>query len=179
MPHLLKVFYNQIALFIPRAFSGICILAGFWIGGLILKVVITRAGRRTRVEPGLIHLLARTAQILTIVFGVVTSLGTMGVNVGALIAGLGLSSFALGLAFKDALSNLLAGISILLYRPFRIGDRILVGGLEGIVTEIDLRYVTLDAEEKKILLPNSNIFTAAVVVFRRPPVRQPLGPPVL
>jgi small-conductance mechanosensitive channel len=94
----------------------------------------------------------------------VTALGTIGVNVGALVAGLGLSGFALSFALKDALANMLAGISILLYRPFHIGDYISVTGLEGQVVSIELRYTTLKTKKNKVLVPNSNLFTNPISV---------------
>ena len=111
-------------------------------------------------------LLARTSKVALVIFGIITALGTVGINVSALVAGLGLTGFALGFALKDALSNLLAGVLILSYRPFRQGDRIEMSGYQGTVANIDFRYTTLQTEEKTILLPNSNLFTNAVVVFR-------------
>ena len=57
------------------------------------------------------------------------SLGTLGINVSALVAGLGLTGFALGFAFRDALSNVLAGVMILLYHPFHRGDCANITGL--------------------------------------------------
>ena len=86
----------------------------------------------------------------------------MGINVSALVAGLGLTGFALGFALKDILSNLIAGVLILLYRPFRVNDYIMVTGLEGAVTEIDLRYTTLQKEGQKFLIPNSVLFTNSI-----------------
>lgn len=162
------IFYRQVLVHIPQILSGIFIFAIFWILSLVVKGLIVKAGRRTRrIDLGLVVLFGRISRIGIVLFGAVTALGTMGVNVSALIAGLGLSSFALGFAFKDALSNLLAGISILLYRPFRPGDRINVTGFEGTVVEIDLRYTNLDAGDKTILVPNSNLFTNAVTVYHR------------
>ncbi len=168
MKSLAVEFYNQAVLLAPRIFSGVFIFAGFWLGGMILRAFIERAGRRTRIDINLIQLFSRTAHIFAIIFGLVTALGTMGVNVGALIAGLGLSGFALGFAFKDALSNLLAGISILLYRPFRRGDHISVTGVEGTVVQIDLRYTILDGGDKRILVPNSNLFVNTVTILTAP-----------
>ena len=72
------------------------------------------------------------------------------------MAGLGLTGFALGFAFRDVLSNLLAGFLILLYRPFRRSDLIDVTGLEEAVAQIDLRHTILDASDNKILIPNRN-----------------------
>ncbi len=81
-----------------------------------------------------------------------------------MVAGLGLSGFALGFALKDALSNMLAGILILFYHPYRCGDKIMITGCEGVVTDINLRYTKLDAAEKEYLIPNSTCFTKWVAV---------------
>lgn len=58
-----------------------------------------------------------------------------------------------------------AGALILIYRPFERNDRISVACFEGIVVEIDLRYTTLEAEDKRILIPNSTLFTNAISIF--------------
>jgi small-conductance mechanosensitive channel len=98
------------------------------------------------------------------VFGIITALGTARVNVSALVASLGLTGFALGFALKDALSNTLAGVLILIYKPFRRGDHIITSGFEGTVEQIDLRYTTLGSSGDKILIPNSTMFTNPVKV---------------
>ena len=69
-------------------------------------------------------LLARAAKIALITLGAVTALGNLGVDVSAIVVGLGLTGFALGFALRDTISNLLAGVLILLYSPFEIGNRI-------------------------------------------------------
>jgi small conductance mechanosensitive channel len=97
---------------------------------------------------------------------VIVGFGTMGVDVTALVAGLGLTGFALGFALRDAVSNLLAGVLIILYQPFRSGDRIEVAGSAGRVVGINLRYTILDAGDRRILVPNSNLFSNSVVVHR-------------
>jgi small-conductance mechanosensitive channel len=80
---------------------------------------------------------------------------------------LGLTGFALGFAFRDALSNLLAGVLILIYHPFHRTDRIAVAGFEGTVTSIDLRYTTLQDQDKIYLIPNSTLFTNPITLVRR------------
>jgi small-conductance mechanosensitive channel len=72
---------------------------------------------------------------------------------------LGLTGIALDFALKDAISNLISGVLILLYSPFEIGSRIKIAGYEGVVVTIDLRYTELDSERDKILIPNSKLFT--------------------
>jgi small-conductance mechanosensitive channel len=82
------------------------------------------------------------------------------------VAGLGLTGFALGFALKDTISNLLSGILILLYQPFKIGNTIKVSGYEGDVVSIDLRYTELNSEGNKILIPNSKLFTDPIIVLQ-------------
>ena len=99
-----------------------------------------------------------------IIVGVVTALGTVGIDITALVAGVGLTGFALGFALKDIVSNVLSGILIIIYKPFRHGDGIKVSSFEGTVTNIDLRYTTLDTEGAQIFVPNSLLFTNAITV---------------
>ena len=69
-----------------------------------------------------------------------------------------------GFALKDALSNTLAGVLILIYQPFRRGDHIIISGFDGTVEQIDLRYTTLTSAGDKILIPNSTMFTNPIKV---------------
>jgi hypothetical protein len=118
-----------------RVLSGLGMLFLFWIAAKISEQVICRIRHRMPHNAGLLQLLGRTTKIAILVFGAATALGTMGVNVAALVAGLGLTGFALGFAFRDILSNLLAGVMLLLFRPFAIDDQISVTGLEGRVAK--------------------------------------------
>jgi small-conductance mechanosensitive channel len=154
----------RIALLRCGTAAGIFIL--FWIAAAIIARLVCRFGSRVPGNTDLYNFLGRTAKISLIVFGIVTALGTAGVNVSAMVAGLGLTGFALGFAFRDVLSNMLAGILLLLYRPFARGDHISVTGLEGAVAHIDLRYTVLEADGKTVLLPNSSLFTNPIVVSR-------------
>lgn len=149
----------------PRAGLALLVFLLFWLVGLLLQKGTRRIGDRANVRSDVLVLIGRTASTLLIILGGITALGTAGVNVSALVAGLGLTGFALGFALRDALSNLLAGILILVYRPFKRYDRISVAGFEGIVVETDLRYTTLQGEDKKILIPNATLFTNSIILF--------------
>jgi small conductance mechanosensitive channel len=99
----------------------------------------------------------------------VTATGTLGIDVKALVTGLGLTGFALGFALKDVVANTLAGVLILLYKPFRNGDHVEVAGSMGSVSDIDLRYTTLHVDEKtRVLVPNSTLFTNSIRVVTAP-----------
>ena len=150
------------------------------LGLLILFLVLSRAAHfgvlriveRTRAHGPLGELLASIARISLILLGLITALGTLGVNIMGIVAGLGLTGFALGFALKDSISNLLAGVMILLYRPFEVGDRIDVGGLGGRVTHVNLRYSELESETERVLVPNSKMLTDPIRVAKAPPATQ-------
>ena len=122
-------------------------------------------GQQTWVEPGITKTHWSDSKIGLIIFGLVTALGTIGINVSALVAGLGLTGFALGLALKDVVSILIAGSMILLHRPFKVHDIIGVAGHEGKVINIDLRYTTIEADGEKVLIPNSTLFTKEINIL--------------
>jgi len=163
---LVQYFLDEATLWVPKVIGVIIILVVFFILAKIIKRIITSAAERLKFDENLTSLLARTSSITLIIFGFVTALGTLGINVSALVAGLGLTGFALGFALKDTISNLLSGVLILLYRPFEKGNRIKISGYEGIVVSIDLRYTELDSEGDKVLIPNSKLFTDPITVIK-------------
>jgi small-conductance mechanosensitive channel len=100
-----------------------------------------------------------------IAVGLVTALGTLGLDVSAIVASLGLTGFAVSFALKDSISNLLSGMLILIYRPFKVGDTIKVKSFEGRVSTIDLRYTRLERDGEKILVPYSLLFTNPISIL--------------
>lgn len=182
MNDLLKDVIHQVAVLAPKAFLGLLTFFLFWLaGGLLRKFILRLSQTADFHRRSILRLTGRIATITLLAFGTVTALGTMGINVSALVAGLGLTGFALGFALKDVLSNLIAGILILLYRPFTLNDYIAVAGQEGVVTEIDLRYTTLERNGQKFLIPNSVLFTNSIVLTeskRRLPEEQEKEIPV-
>lgn len=166
MENLAQYLLDEAILWMPRIIGVVVILVAFFILAKIVKRIIFSAAERLKLDSNLTSLLARTSNITLMIFGFITALGTLGVNVSALVAGLGLTGFALGYAMKDTISNLLSGVLILLYRPFETGDRIKVSGYEGIVISIDLRYTEFDSEGNKVLIPNSKLFTDPITVLQ-------------
>lgn len=153
-------------LFIPRLISSLLIIFFFWIAAIVSCKLIIRATRDSNLNQPIIELANTIVKVGLLMFGIVTALGTLGINISALVASLGLTGFALGFALRDALSNLLAGILILFYRTIEINDKISVGGFDGVVTKINLRYTILLTEEARILLPNSMLFTNPIKIMK-------------
>jgi small conductance mechanosensitive channel len=163
-------FWIEVEAFLPRAGAAVAVFAASWMAGRIASALLRRFGRVRGLDVDLTALLGRATGATLVVFGAVTALGTLGLDVRALIAGLGLTGFALGFALRDIISNTLAGVLILLFRPFHRGDHISVAGAEGVVTEIDLRYTTLVVDAgTRVLVPNSTLFTNTIRVERRAP----------
>jgi len=150
--------------FAPRLGAAIGVFILFLIGGKLLMKIIHRMGRSNRIDDELSNFLGRSAKVGMLLFGAVSALGTLGIDIGALIAGLGLTGFALGFAFKDTISNLLAGIMVIIYKPFDLDDIILVGKFEGRVRSIDLRYTVLDYNDRIVYVPNAKLFIDSIVV---------------
>lgn len=144
-------------------------LIGFVIAAWVVHGAIMRIARRDPVRRDILQLLASATKAGIIGFGLVIALDTLGVQVTALIAGLGLTGFALGFALKDIVQSLVAGVMIMMNRPFRPGDYITVAGFHGIVEDVALRYTKLADGEKKHLVPNSTVINNPVTV--EPPPR--------
>jgi small-conductance mechanosensitive channel len=157
----------QVTAWAPKVGVAIVVFAAFMIAGSVARYFIIRVA--SKADANLNFVLRMGAKVIStslLLFGAVTALGTMGVNVSALVAGLGLTGFALGFAMKDILSNLMSGVLILLYRPFRVNDHITVTGLDGLVTDIDLRYTRLEKGDQTFLIPNSLLITNTIGLLR-------------
>ena len=160
---------HKVAEKLPDIGVSFIILLVFWLAGGVLERFIRRLGTRSRVNPDILGLLAWSGKATVLSVGVVTACGTMGIDVGALLAGLGLTGFAIGFALKDIISNWLSGVLILVYEPFRRGDYVSIAntpGLEGTVVAIDFRYTSLEKEGKVVLVPNANLFVKEIIVNR-------------
>lgn len=165
MNDIVTLTLEQSALWAPKIVGVLIVIAVFIVLSSISKKFILRISNRLKLDPSLSHLFARTSRVALIIIGMITALGTIGIDVSALVAGLGLTGFALGFALKDTISNILSGVLILLYRPFKVGDEIKISSHQGKVLSIDLRYTKLEAEGADILIPNAKLFTDPVTVF--------------
>lgn len=166
MDGVLSALADKIHSFMPRIIIGIIILAAFVLAGIIFQYLSGRVARKLKLPPEVCSLLQRIVKASFLIVGIITALGTVGINVSAMVAALGLSGFALGFALRDTVSNVAAGVLLLVYRPLSVGDRIAVLAFEGEVSDVDLRYTTVDTENRKVLIPNSTLFNTPVSIFK-------------
>jgi len=142
------------------AYAVVIFIAGIIIGRFAGKAITTAMDRgKLKDEKMLISLAARTARIAAIVVAGIMALEKLGVSIAPFVASLGVGSLVLGFAFKDSLSNLASGILILIYRPFKIGDTIDVGGTMGNVLDLTIVNTKLkDFAGPIIYLPNRKVW---------------------
>lgn len=141
---------------LPKLLSGIGVFSLFAIGSWIAKRVTDNFLISV---PTIQKLSGNIVRTVVVLIGLMAALGTMGIDLSAMWASLGITGFAVGIALKELVSNALSGLSILLYQPFKIGDDIKINGESGKVVLIDLRYTTLVFRNDVILVPNSQLLS--------------------
>jgi MscS family membrane protein len=147
-------------LWIDRVLDSLFIAVIAWALGRIADAAIGRYAPRlglpgkneTRIQP----LLRKLFNSLMAVIAAVLILRTLGYNISALLAGLGIGGAAVALASKDTLSNIFGSITVFMDKPFRINDRIKIGDYDGVITEMGLRTSRLRTlENRLVFIPNS------------------------
>jgi len=152
---------------LPYIVLGIVVVGVFVVIARIVKRVVHTAGEKTRLDITLADLLGRLASLLIIILGIFVAAVVIfpAFKPGDLVAGLGITSVAVGFAFKDVLQNFFAGILILWRKPFVVGDQLKFREFEGTIEEINVRSTrikTFDGE--RAVIPNGDIYTNAVLV---------------
>ena len=148
------------------------------IGAIIILLVgwslakwaetITRKAmlRSARVDPTLVGFLSSVARYLVLTFTLIAVLNRFGVQTASLIAVLGAAGLAVGLAMQGTLSSAAAGVMLLVFRPFKIGDYVEVAGRSGTVQSLNLFVTELATpDNKQIIIPNSSVWGQSVVNY--------------
>ena len=137
----------------------ILLLAVAWILASWTRRLIRQAFTRTGTDPTLGKFVSNLARWAILVLAVLACLGTVGVQTTSFAAVVGAAGLAIGLALQGSLSHLAAGVMLLVFRPFRVGDGVVVGGQTGLVNEIDLFTTTIDTPDgRRVIIPNGQIF---------------------
>lgn len=151
---------------LPNIIAALLFLAvAWWMAHLVARAIARIAVHRNRPDLGdLLGSLARGA-VLVAAFLFAAAIVFPSIHPGDVFATLGIGSVAIGFAFKDILQNLLAGILLLINRPYRRGDQIVVKDYEGTVERIESRATLIRTYDgRRVVIPNSDIYTSPVVV---------------
>lgn len=151
---------------LPNLVIAIIVMISFvFLARFIANIIKNRAKKRDRTNLGTV--LGGFVKWTILILGglLAATIVVPSLKPGDLIAGLGVSSVAIGFAFKDILQNWMAGLLILLRQPFEIGDQIVVNGFEGTVERIETRATIIKTYNgEQVVVPNSDIYTNAVQV---------------
>lgn len=107
----------------------------------------------------LFHVVHLIMRVLISVLGIIVGLSNAGFDVGAVLAGLGLGGLAFALAAQDTVANLFGGVTVLLEKPFKIGDQIEINGIQGFVQEIGLRTTLIESRFGRMIRIPNKFFT--------------------
>lgn len=152
---------------LPYVAVGLVVLLLFYVAGRVLRRVAHAAGERTRLDVQLADIFGRLAVVVVTAFGVLVAAVIVfpTFTPGSLVQGLGITSVAVGFAFKDVLQNFFAGVLILLRKPFVVGDQIRVKEFEGAVEEITTRSTRLKTYDgERVVIPNGDVYTSSILV---------------
>lgn len=159
---------------LPNIGVAIVVVVIFYFLAKLVRNIILRSTKASG-RQNLGHVLGGFVKWIIYAMGILLALTVVvpSLNPGDLVAGLGVSSVAIGFAFKDILQNWMAGLLILLRQPFEIGDQIVINGFEGTVERIETRATIIrQYNNERVVVPNSDIYTNSVKVktaneFRR------------
>jgi len=146
----------------PVALAIVLIVAVLVIAGWI-RGMTTKACRKANVEETLARFLGNMLRYLALFAGGIAILGTLGVETTSFAAVLAAAGFAIGMAMSGMLGNVAAGVMLLFFRPFKVGDVANAGGTTGKVVEIGLFTTTFDTpDNRRIIVPNGSIFGGTI-----------------
>ena len=148
--------------------AALILVVGLWLAFFISGVVRRKAIEHPRIDETLGTFLALIIRYALITVVIIVVLQQFGVQTTSLVAVLGASALAIGLALQGTLSNVASGIMIAIVRPYHIGDFVEVNGREGTVTDLDLLFTRLRSpEERTILIPNGQAAANPIVNHTR------------
>jgi small conductance mechanosensitive channel len=146
-----------------RVVGALAVLIVGWIVAKTIRRSVRKALTRSNLDETLVPFISSLIYYLVLVFVILAVLRLFGLETTSLIAVLGAAGLAVGLALQGTLSNFAAGVMLLIFRPFKIGDYVEAGGTAGAVQEISIFSTTLHSPDNvRIVVPNSAIYGTVV-----------------
>ena len=138
---------------------------GKWIVALVIKGLM-KAMQKGDIDTTLRRFIANLARMLLMLFVIIAAINALGVQTASLIALIGAAGLAVGLALQGSLSNFAAGVLIVLFRPYKVGDWIEGGGVSGAVEEVQILTTVLKTgDNKRVIIPNSQIMGSTITNY--------------
>ena len=148
------------------------IIFGLWISKRVRNAIVKLGQKNAHLDETLFRFFASIARFMILAFVGIAVLGRFGVETTSIIAVLGAATVAVGLALQGSLSNLAAGVMLLIFRPYKVGEFIDAAGTFGNVEEIDLfTTIVRTFDNQQIIIPNSKIWGEKIINHSYDPVR--------
>lgn len=137
----------------------VILLIGLWLSGKASLLVVGMFSHTPHFDAMLKGFFGSLARYLVLTVTLLAVLSQFGIQTTSIIAVLGAAGLAIGLAMQGTLSHLAAGIMLLIFRPFRTGDKVQVGGMTGMVKELSLFWTELVTDDKvQVIVPNGGVW---------------------
>lgn len=166
---------NQ-ALLLSYAVNIVAAIAILLVGMIIARTlsnIVNRLMRTRNIDATVADFLSALVRYAVIAFTLIAALSRVGVQTASVIAVLGAAGLAVGLALQGSLSNLAAGVLLVMFRPFRAGEYADLGGVAGTVQNVQIFSTTLrTADGKIVVIPNGKIIAGNIINFSREPARR-------
>ena len=154
-------FKTNFPIIVFRLLAFVGIILGFKIIAAFIRGLINKATSKGKYETSqlLQSFLGSIVHKIIMLLGIIVALSQLGIEIGPLLAGMGVMGFVVGFALQDSLSNFAAGLMILVYRPFDVDDFVDVAGVSGKVSQMNLVSTTiLTFDRKRMIIPNTKIW---------------------
>ncbi|NBB79399.1 MAG: mechanosensitive ion channel [Verrucomicrobia bacterium] len=150
----------------------IILVVGLWLAKK-LKALFVNALQKKEVDPTLVGFFSSLLYGAITVFVVIAAISKLGVQTTSFVAVIGAAGLAVGLALQGSLSNFASGVLLILFKPFSAGDFISAGGEMGTVVEVSILTTEMKTpDNKKIIMPNSQIMGGSITNFSAHPTRR-------
>jgi small conductance mechanosensitive channel len=148
-------------------------LIGWWAARMVERVTRRALMSSSHMDPTVATFLSSLAHYAVMIVAFVVILQIVGIQATSLVAVLGAASLAIGLALQGTLSNMAAGVMLLIFRPFRLGDSVEVAGKSGTVKNLNLFMTELaSGDNVQVLIPNGQVWGAALTNLSAYPTRR-------
>lgn len=150
----------------------VIIVVGLWVSKII-KNCFLKTLHKKKVDPTLVGFLASMLHGGLVIFVVISAISKLGVQTTSFVAVIGAAGLAVGLALQGSLSNFAAGILLILFKPFKVGNFVKAGGEAGVIVEVGILTTEMKTPDNvQIIIPNSTIMGSAITNVSAHPTRR-------
>lgn len=164
-PYLERV-QAWLAVYGPSVLQAAAILFFGWLAMRVLRGVVRRVMNRANLDPTLTGFVANMLYAILMTLVVITALQKLGVPTTSFVAIIGAAGLAVGFALQGSLANFAAGVMVIIFRPFKVGDYIEGGGVSGTVQELQIFCTVLTTPDNRmIIVPNAAITSGDITNY--------------